>query len=107
MWWVLFILFILISIFTSVTLYYALKRISQYEQLHDEYRNIVNQVRQIVTFSNEKIKKIDMNGTFESDDEVGFFFNELKNIQNVLDEIFIIEDNQKDNQENKDAKKEK
>ena len=103
MWWILFIIFLLISIFSSVTLYYAMKRINQYEQVHNQYENIVNQVRQIVTFSNEKIRTIDSKGTFESDDEVGFFFKELKNIQKVLDDVFIIEDNQED----EDAKKEK
>ena len=107
MWWFFFILFILISIFSSVTLYFAIRRISQYEQLQNQYENTINQVRQIVTFSNEKIKQIDSEGHFESDDEVGFFFNELKNIQSVLDDMFIIEYDKKDNQENKDAEKEK
>ena len=57
-WWIFFILFMLISIFSSITLYYALRRISQYEEIQNQYENIVNQVRQIVTFSNEKIKQL-------------------------------------------------
>ena len=93
MWWVFFILFLLISIFSSVALYYALKRINQYE-------NLIEQFQQIITFSTEKMEKIDSTGHFESDDEVGFFFQELKSLQLLLDDIF-------ENEEIVNAKKEK
>ena len=103
MWWFLFILFILISIFSSITLYYALKRITQHERLQLQYEGIINQIQQIINFSTEKMKQLDSSGHFESDDEVGFFFDELKNIQSMLDNLFEIENNE----ETEDAKKEK
>ena len=103
MWWTFFILFILISIFSSILLYYSLKRITQYEELQMKYENLLIQVRQIIDFSSEKMKQIDASGHFESDDEVGFFFDELKNIQSMLDNLFEIENNE----ETEDAKKEK
>tara|TARA_R100000152_G_C6584563_1_gene47221 strand:- start:255 stop:536 length:282 start_codon:yes stop_codon:yes gene_type:complete len=93
MWWTLFIIFILISLFSSTALFYSLKRINQYEDL-------ITQIQQIITFSTETMKKVDSKGTFESDDEVGFFFKQLKEIQLILDDIFEIE-------EITDAKKEK
>ena len=93
MWWTLFIIFILISLFSSTALFYSLRRINQYE-------NLITQIQQIITFSTETMKKVDSKGTFESDDEVGFFFKQLKEIQLILDDIFEIE-------EITDAKKEK
>ena len=102
MWWFLFILFLLISIFSSVTLYYALKRITQYEELQLRYDNLITQIQQVINFSTEKMKQIDASGHFESDDEVGFFFDELKNIQSILNEIF-----EEDTEETEDAEKEK
>ena len=81
MWIGLTILFFLISIFTSLLVYYSLRRITQYEEL-------ILQIQQVVKFSTEKMKLVDSKGHFESDDEVGFFFEQLKQIQLSLDEIF-------------------
>ena len=81
MWMGLAILFFLISIFTSLLVYYSLRRITQYEEL-------ILEIQQVIKFSTEKMKLVDSKGHFESDDEVGFFFQQLKQIQLSLDEIF-------------------
>ena len=92
MWWIFFILFFLISIVTSVLLFYSLRRVTQYEDL-------IIQFQQIITYATERMKLIDSSGHYESDDETGFFFNQLKQIQLSLDGIFETE-------ETADAKKE-
>ena len=91
MWIGLTILFFFISVFTSVLTYYSLRRITQYEEL-------ILQIQQVIKFSTEKMKLVDSNGHYESDDETGFFFEQLKQIQLSLDEIF--------EEETQDAKKE-
>ena len=80
-----------IIIFLSVILFYALRRINQYENLLVEFQ-------QVVEFSSEKMKLVDSKGHYESDDETGFFFEQLKQIQLSLDGIF--------EEETQDAKKE-
>ena len=79
--WVFFILFFLISVVSSTLLFFSLKRINQYEDL-------ISQFQQIITFSTEKMKQVDTRGHYESDDETGFFFQQLKDIQILLDGIF-------------------
>ena len=96
MWWVFFILFMLISVVSSTLLFFSLKRINQYEDL-------ILQFQQIVQFSSEKMKQVDANGHYESDDETGFFFKQLKDLQGVLDGVFETEQLQ----ENEDGQKEK
>ena len=91
MWWVFFVLFILISIVSSTLLFFSLRRINQYEDL-------ITQFQQIITFSTEKMKAVDARGHYESDDETGFFFEQLKQIQLLLDDVF--------EEEKTDAKKE-
>ena len=81
MWMGLAILFFLISIFTSVLVYYSLRRITQYEEL-------ILEIQQVIKFSTDKMKLVDSKGHYESDDETGFFFKQLKQIQLSLDEIF-------------------
>ena len=81
MWMGLAILFFLISIFTSLLVYYSLRRITQYEEL-------ILEIQQVIKFSTEKMKLVDSKGHYESDDETGFFFEQLKQIQLSLDGIF-------------------
>ena len=76
MWWTFLILSILISIFCSIALFYALRRINQYESL-------ITQFQQIIEFANIKMKQVDSSGHYESDDETQFFFNQLKDIQGL------------------------
>ena len=85
MWlWIFLTLFFLISIVTSIITYYSLRRINQYE-------NLILQFQQIITFATEKMKLVDSKGHYESDDETGFFFEQLKDLQKLLDDIFETE----------------
>ena len=81
MWIGLTILFFIISIFTSLLVYYSLRRITQYEEL-------ILEIQQVIKFSTDKMKLVDSKGHYESDDETGFFFEQLKQIQLSLDGIF-------------------
>mgnify|MGYP003142348825 CR=1 FL=1 len=85
MWWFFFIIFLLISLFSSVALFYALKRINQYE-------NMLLDFEKIIKFSSEKMKLVDAKGHYESDDETSFFFEQLKQLQASLDGIFVKEE---------------
>tara|TARA_Y100001938_G_scaffold145649_1_gene222790 strand:+ start:396 stop:662 length:267 start_codon:yes stop_codon:yes gene_type:complete len=85
MWWFFFIIFLLISLFSSVALFYALKRINQYE-------NMLLDFEKIIKFSSEKMKQVDSLGHYESDDETSFFFEQLKQLQTLLDDIFVKEE---------------
>ena len=82
------IILTIIIISLGVTLFYALRRINQYEDILIDFQNIIN-------FASEKMKQVDSKGTFESDDEVGFFFEELKKLQNLLDNLFETEQEKK------------
>ena len=92
MWWILTILFFLIGVGLSTLFYFALKRINQYEGLIIEFQNIID-------FATTKMKQVDAKGHYESDDETGFFFQQLKELQELLNGIF-----ENENEENSDAK---
>ena len=48
------------------------------------YQEYVNGLGSTVEFMNKRIKEIDAKGTFNSDDEVGFFFERLKMLNDML-----------------------
>jgi len=69
------------TIFSLMLVYYSLKRITQYEE-------IILQINDKIEYVNQQLKLIDEKGTFEADDEVGFFFLELKGVSALLDNLF-------------------
>ena len=83
------IIFLLLSLglFCGIALFYALRRINQYE-------NFILNIQNIISSSTERMKQVDYNGHYESDDETGFFFEQLKLIQKLLDSIFEKETNE-------------
>ena len=60
----------------------------QNEQLEDDLVGTISGVVTTITQANEKMKQADIRGSFESDDEVGSVFRELKRIVNELNEQF-------------------
>ena len=86
----------IIALCTSVVTFYALRRINNYE-------NIILNISNTIEAIKHQLKIIDDKGTFESDDEVGFFFKEIKQLGQQLEQLFETE--VEDDQEKK--KKEK
>lgn len=44
----------------------------------------ISSISEIIKNSEKKLVEIDEKETFKSDDEIGWFFNEIKKIQNIL-----------------------
>jgi hypothetical protein len=47
----------------------------------------IKKFSEAIDFCNKEIRKIDEKGTFKSDDEIGFFFNKIKQIQELLNQF--------------------
>jgi hypothetical protein len=73
------------------TTFNLLKKIEKQEDiitLRDEilvsYQIYLNKVSDIIELSDKKLKEVDHKGSFESDDEIGFFFQSIKQLQETL-----------------------
>jgi hypothetical protein len=53
------------------------------------YREYMIQVGEAIEHSSKKLKEIDERGMFKSDDEIGWFFEKIKLIQDILDQYKI------------------
>ena len=84
-----------IALSFGVMTFYALKRINQYE-------NIILNINNTIEMINHQLKLIDDKGHFEADDEVGFFFDELKQLGTQLEELFETEEVDNETQEKKE-----
>ena len=47
----------------------------------------INKMEEHISYSNKRLKQIDEKGMFRSDDEIGWFFNELKQIEKGLSQF--------------------
>jgi hypothetical protein len=81
MWMMSTIIAVVLLVFVSYLLYVALNRITQYE-------NYILQFQRIIEFATDKMKQVDASGHYESDDETGFFFSQIKELQTTLNELF-------------------
>jgi hypothetical protein len=49
----------------------------------------LNKFSDIIDFSDKKLKEVDAKGSFKSDDEVGFFFEQIKALQDILNSFNV------------------
>ena len=77
---------ILIHLIELVALggYLLIRKNRKLESIVSEQQNYIDAVSIIINDSNETIKQLDARGAFEADDEVGTFFRNIKEIQDVL-----------------------
>jgi hypothetical protein len=85
------LLVILVCVF-GYTTYNLLKKNEKQEDILASYLLYMDQLYKIIEHSDERLKKIDTKGTFESDDEIGWFFEQIKVIQERLNNFKIEND---------------
>jgi len=72
--------------FTTINL---LRKNEKQEDILVGYLQYLDKLSQIIEFTDKKLKEIDYKGSFAADDEIGFFFEEVKNIQTILNEFKV------------------
>lgn len=79
----------LLVITLSYVSYNLLRKNEACEDIIKLYEKHMIDVSNTIAFSDRKIKEIDAKGSFEGDDEVGFFFKTLKFLQDELNNFKV------------------
>ena len=79
---------ILIILGLGYVCYNLFKKNETYEDTIEIYDNWISQFDDSVKDAENRLREIDNKGTFESDDEVGFFFDYLKKLNKGLSDLF-------------------
>lgn len=74
-------LLVVILGYTTINL---LRKNEKAEDIITSYIDFYGKLSSQIEKSQKKLKEIDQKGTFEGDDEIGWFFNEVKKIQNNI-----------------------
>ena len=77
---------VIVLIFSVANL---IRKNEKQEDILVEYMKYLNKISKAIEISDKKLKKLDSQGRFESDDEIGFFFNTVMVIQSMLNEFKI------------------
>jgi hypothetical protein len=63
------------------------RRNSALEAAVTQQREYIDAISIIISNSDAKLKELDIQGAFEADDEVGTFFNNLREIQTIISDF--------------------
>ena len=83
MWGIIAIILWIASIVAYI-IYNLLTKNEKLERMIEERDIYINNLDAVIEDINKRLQEVDMKGTFASDDEVGFFFNSLKQMSETL-----------------------
>lgn len=81
------ILFIILGIIALAFLYIIanlLKKVEKYEDAIVSQSIFIDKFTGVVEYVDKKLEELDHKGSFKSDDEIGFFFEEVKVLNGLL-----------------------
>jgi len=77
------ILLILISVL-GFTTWNLLRKLEKYEDVQEKYQKTYINLSKLIKVADIKLNELDSKQTFSSDDEIGWFFNYIKELQNEI-----------------------
>ena len=73
-----------LSIVLGFAVFNLMKKNEKQEDILVEYMKYLNKISKAIEISDTRLKKLDAQGRFKSDDEIGFFFKTVMTIQDLL-----------------------
>ena len=66
-----------------------LKQIEKLEDIQTEYENFITKQSEAINACDQRLKQIDDRGIFSGDDQIGWFWDDIKKIQEALNEFTL------------------
>ena len=79
----------LMVVILGYTTFNLLRKNEKQEDILIGYMSYLNKISDIIDLSDKKLKEVDARESFKSDDEIGFFFESVKQIQSILNQFNI------------------
>ena len=71
----------------AIGIFLLIRRNNTLEKAVNDQQQYIDAISIIIANSDAKLKELDIMGAFQADDEVGAFFTNLKEIQDILNEF--------------------
>ena len=69
------------------TTFNLMRKNEKQEDVLVEYLQYLDRLSKVIELSDKKLAEIDKSGAFKSDDEVGFFFKSIYQLQDILNDF--------------------
>ena len=79
----------ILVVILGFTTFNLLRKNEQQEDILMSYLEYLDTISKVIEASDKKLKEIDHSGVFKSDDEVGQFFDSIKEIQDILNDFKV------------------
>tara|TARA_Y100000385_G_C13076628_1_gene631745 strand:+ start:1490 stop:1768 length:279 start_codon:yes stop_codon:yes gene_type:complete len=80
---------LVLVVILGFTTFNLLRKNEKQEDILTGYITYLDQFSRIIEVSDEKLKKIDEREIFKNDDEIGFMFEQIKELQRILSQFRI------------------
>jgi uncharacterized membrane protein YukC len=71
------------------TTFNLLRKNEKQEDILTGYMSYLNKISETIEATDKKLQEVDAKGSFKSDDEIGFFFQQVQSIQTILNSFII------------------
>ena len=79
----------IIIIVLGVAVRNLLIKVEKYEDVTVDQTQYLQDISNIINDSQKHLRNLDEKGVFKADDEVGYFFEQMKNVQKELDRYML------------------
>jgi hypothetical protein len=79
-------LMVVILGYTTINL---LRKNEKQEDILSGYMTYLNKISDTIEIADKKVNELDVKGSFKSDDEIGFFFQQIQSIQTILNAFIV------------------
>lgn len=90
------IISLIVSVVVNLVLLYGVRNLlrknENQEDVLAQYLMYMDGLSKTIQYIDEKLKQIDVKGTFQSDDEIGWFFREVQDMKSKLTNFQLIDE---------------
>jgi len=80
----------LLVVFFGFSTYNLMRKQEKAEDILLSYMDYLDRISRTIEMSDKTLKDLDRKGSFKSDDEVGFFFESIQQIQDILNDFKVV-----------------
>jgi hypothetical protein len=81
---------VILVIILGVAIFNLSRKQEKAEDILISYMEYLDRLSRVIEISDKTLKELDHKGSFKSDDEIGFFFKSIQQIQDILNEFKVL-----------------
>jgi hypothetical protein len=81
---------VILVIILGVAVFNLSRKQEKAEDILISYMEYLDRLSRVIEISDKTLNELDHKGSFKSDDEIGFFFKSIQQIQDILNEFKVL-----------------